>query len=53
MYVYIYIYIYIYVYWGHQEGGLVTLWFVTFLNFPYTKICLLVWDSGLQLIYDN
>ena len=39
--------------WGHQKGGLVNLRFIIFLNFPFLKVCLLVWDSGLKLIYGN
>ena len=37
---------------GPPKRGLVNLRFIIFLNFPYVKIRLLVWDSGLQLIYE-
>ena len=32
-----------------QKRGLANLRFIIFLNFPFMKICLLVWVSGLQL----
>ena len=36
-----------------KKGGVVNLRFIISLDLPYVNICLLVWDSGLQLIYEN
>ena len=35
------------------KRGLVKLRFIIFLDFPSIKRCLLVWDSGLQLVCGN
>ena len=62
MCIYIYIYVHIHIitnnmnniYLGpSKRGGIANLRFIIFLDFPYIKTCLLVWDSGLQPIYDN
>ena len=34
---------------GHQKGVVANLRCISSTNFPYINICLLVWDSGLQL----
>ena len=39
--------------WGNQKGGLENLRFDHFPQYPFVKRCLLVWDSGLQLVHDN
>ena len=56
MYIYIYIYMYthtqIYIYicvlGGRPKRGVSKRTVCFVLNFPYMKICLLVWDSGLH-----
>ena len=39
--------------WGHQKGRLGNLRLIIFLDVPYIDICILAWDSALQLIYEN
>ena len=39
---------------GATKRGLINLRFIMFLNFPYCiNICLLVWDSVLQLVHEH
>ena len=38
---------------GTKNGWLANLRFIIFLNVPYMKIRLLVWDGGPQLVYEN
>ena len=62
-YIYIYIYTYIYIYihtysfrpatfGAAKKGGVVNLQSIISLDFPCTQTCVIVWDSGLKLVWN-